>query len=47
MCAKDSKPSDSLEFSAKSQEFGLFMNAASNALKTAGESLITVARKGG
>ena len=36
-----------MAFSAKSQEFGLFMNAASNALKTAGESLTTVARKGG
>jgi hypothetical protein len=45
--AKDkSDPSASLEFSAKSQEFGLFMNAASNALKTAGESLTTSARKG-
>lgn len=47
MSAKDSKPSDSMAFSAKSQEFGLFMNAASNALKTAGESLTTTARKGG
>lgn len=47
MSAEDSKPSDSMLFSAKSQEFGLFMNAASNALKTAGESLTTVARKGG
>ena len=47
MSAENSKPSDSMAFSAKSQEFGLFMNAASNALKTAGESLTTVARKGG
>lgn len=47
MSAKNSKPSDSLLFSAKSQEFGLFMNAATNALKTAGESLTTAARKGG
>ena len=35
------------QFSAKSQEFGLFMNSATNALKTAGESLTTAARKGG
>lgn len=42
-----SKPRDSLEFSAKSQEFSLFMNSANNALKTAGESLTTAARKGG
>jgi hypothetical protein len=47
MSSENSKPSDSMAFSAKSQEFGLFMNAASNALKTAGESLTTVARKGG
>lgn len=47
MSAEDSKPSDLMLFSAKSQEFGLFMNAASDALKTAGESLITMARKGG
>ena len=47
MSADKSDPSASLEFSAKSQEFGLFMNSASNALKTAGESLTTVARKGG
>ena len=47
MAADKSDPSASLEFSAKSQEFGLFMNSASNALKTAGESLTTVARKGG
>ena len=45
--AENSKPSDSMAFSAKSQEFGLFMNAAANALKTAGESFTTVARKGG
>lgn len=47
MSSDKSDPSASLEFSAKSQEFGLFMNAASNALKTAGESLTTAARKGG
>lgn len=47
MSGSGSKPSDSLEFSAKSQEFGLFMNSANNALKSAGESLTTVARKGG
>ena len=46
MAADKSDPSASLEFSAKSQEFGLFMNAASNAIKTAGESLTTSARKG-
>ena len=46
MAANKSDPSASLEFSAKSQEFGLFMNAATNALKTAGESLTTAARKG-
>jgi hypothetical protein len=45
MSSSKSDPSASLEFSAKSQEFGLFMNAASNALKTAGESLTTAARK--
>ena len=47
MSAKDSKPSDSALFGAKSQEFGLFMNATNNAIKTAGESLTTMARKGG
>lgn len=47
MASDKSDPSASLEFSAKSQEFGLFMNSASNALKTAGESLTTAARKGG
>jgi len=47
MAAEDSKPSDSALFSAKSQEFGLFMNATNNAIKTAGESLTTMARKGG
>ena len=46
MAADKSDPSASLEFSAKSQEFGLFMNSATNALKTAGESLTTAARKG-
>lgn len=46
MAADKSDPSASLEFSAKSQEFSLFMNAANNALKTAGESLTTAARKG-
>lgn len=47
MSAENSKPKDSMLFSAKSQEFGLFMNAANTALKTAGESLTTMARKGG
>lgn len=47
MSAQNSKPSDSALFGAKSQEFGLFMNAMNNAIKTAGESLTTVARKGG
>lgn len=46
MSAENSKPKDSMLFSAKSQEFGLFMNAANTALKTAGESLTTMARKG-
>lgn len=47
MKSENSKPSDSLEFGAKSQEFSLFMNAATNAIKTAGESLTTASRKGG
>ena len=47
MSAENSKPSDSALFGAKSQEFSLFMNATNNAIKTAGESLTTMARKGG
>lgn len=47
MSAENSKPSDSALFGAKAQEFSLFMNATNNAIKTAGESLTTMARKGG
>jgi hypothetical protein len=46
MSAENSKPSDSALFGAKSQEFSLFMNAATNAIKTSGEALGTMARKG-
>lgn len=47
MSSANSKPSDTALFSAKSQEFGLFMNSTNNAIKTAGEALTTMARKGG
>jgi hypothetical protein len=46
MSSANSKPSDTALFSAKSQEFGLFMNSTNTALKTAGEALTTMARKG-
>ncbi|TGX52225.1 hypothetical protein E5A73_15600 [Sphingomonas gei] len=42
----DKSPSLTAKFGAKSQEFGILMNAATNAIKTVGEGLSTSARKG-
>ena len=39
-------PSQSAEYSADAQAFGMLMNAINQAIKTIGESLNTVARKG-
>lgn len=41
----DDTPSLTTLFSAKSQQFGIMMNAASTAIKTLGESLANTARK--
>lgn len=40
-------PSKATIFGAKSQEFGILMNSANNGLKSIGEGLTTMARKGG
>jgi hypothetical protein len=42
----DKSPSLTAKFGAKSQEFGILMNAATNAIKTVGEGLSNSARKG-
>jgi uncharacterized protein YidB (DUF937 family) len=42
----DKTPSLTAKFGAKSQEFGILMNAATNAIKTVGEGLSNSARKG-
>jgi hypothetical protein len=38
-------PGESAEFQAQSQEFGIAMNSATNAIKSIGEALSTMARK--
>ncbi len=45
MASPSAKPGASLEFGAKSQEFGLFMSSANTAIKSAGEALSQAARK--
>ncbi|NIJ22174.1 uncharacterized protein YPO0396 [Sphingomonas naasensis] len=42
----DKTPSLTAKFGAKSQEFGILMNATTNAIKTIGEGLANSARKG-
>jgi hypothetical protein len=42
----DKTPSLTAKFGAKSQEFGIMMNAATNAIKTIGEAQANSARKG-
>lgn len=42
----DDTPSLTAKFGAKSQEFGIMMNAATNAIKTIGEAQANSARKG-
>ncbi|MDT8757367.1 hypothetical protein MZO42_01525 [Sphingomonas psychrotolerans] len=42
----DKTPSLTAKFGAKSQEFGILMNATTNAIKTVGEGLANSARKG-
>lgn len=42
----DKTPSLTAKFGAKSQEFGILMNAATNAIKTVGEGLSNSSRKG-
>ena len=42
----DKTPSLTAKFGAKSQEFGILMNAATNAIKTIGEAEANSARKG-
>jgi hypothetical protein len=39
-------PDKTTKFGAATQEFGILMNAANNAIKTIGEGLTTTARKG-
>jgi len=42
----DKNPSMTTKFGAKSQEFSILMNSATNAIKTIGEGLSNSARKG-
>lgn len=42
----DKTPDKTAKFGAATQEFGILMNAANNAIKTLGEGLTTTARKG-